>query len=106
MGSSSICVEIGNFDGHHPRSEKLRACPAIHRAFNRFQAIDLARRLTIAPGPVDGFADGVDISAKNAGKNGLTMRAGINGFIDPFFEFPGSSATEYPAKHGKATQNS
>jgi hypothetical protein len=45
-------VEIGHFDGHHPRSEKLWSRSAVHRAFNRFQAVDLTFRLIIAPGQV------------------------------------------------------
>jgi hypothetical protein len=58
------------FDGHHPRSEKLYTCSAIHGALDRLQSIDLTFRLTIAPRHVDGVTDSVDIAAKNAGKAG------------------------------------
>jgi hypothetical protein len=99
-------VEIGHFDRHHPCSKKLGACSAIHRAVDRFQAVDLTFSLTIAPGQVDGVADGVDITAKNASKTGQGGESGMNGIIDPFFEFRRISATKYAAKpHGEAAQN-
>jgi hypothetical protein len=63
-------VEIGNFDRQHSCSEKLWACSAVHRTFNRFQAVDLTFRLTIVSGQLDGVADGADITAKNASKTG------------------------------------
>ncbi len=69
-GSSSICVEIGQFDWHHPRPEKLWSRPAVHCALDRLQSVDLAFRLTVAPEQVDGVTDGVDITAKYTGKTG------------------------------------
>ena len=62
-GSSSICLEIGQFDWHHPRPEKLWSRPAVHCALDRLQSVDLAFCLTVAPGQVDGVTDGVDITA-------------------------------------------
>jgi hypothetical protein len=69
-GSASLFVEIGQFDWHHPRSEKLWSRPAVHCALNRLKAVDLAFCLTIAPGQVDGVTDGVYITAKYTGKTG------------------------------------
>ena len=69
-GSSSICVEIGQFDWHHPRPEQVRSRPAIHCALDRLQSVDLAFCLTVAPRQVDGVTDGVDITAKYTGKTG------------------------------------
>jgi hypothetical protein len=63
-------VEIGQFDWHHPRPEKLRSRPSVHCAFYRLQSVDLAFCLTVAPGQVDGVTDGVDITAKYTGKTG------------------------------------
>jgi hypothetical protein len=63
-------VKIGQFDWHHPRAEKLWARSAIHCALNHLQSVDLTFCLTIAPRQIDGVADGVDITAKNAGKTG------------------------------------
>jgi hypothetical protein len=100
-------VEIGEFDWHHPRSEKLWSRSAVHCALNRLQAVDLTFCLTVAPRHVDGVTDSVDIPAKNAGKTGQENEARINGIIDPFFEFRRSLAMKYSAKsHGEAAQNS
>jgi hypothetical protein len=63
-------VEIGQFDWHHPRSEKLWSRSAMHCALDRLQSVDLTFCLTIAPGQVDGVTDGVDIPAKYTRKTG------------------------------------
>jgi len=55
---------------HHPRPEQLWSRPAIHCALDRLQSVDLAFCLAVAPGQVDGVADGVDITAKYTGKTG------------------------------------
>ena len=80
-------MEIGQFDWHHPRPEQLWSRPAIHGALDRFQSVDLAFCLTIAPGQVDGVTDGVDITAKDASKTGQGGEPGLNGIIDPISSF-------------------
>jgi len=73
-------VEIGPFD-RLCGLRKFRACSAVHRAFDGFQAVDLTFSLTIAPGQVNGVADSVDASAQNTSKAGQGGEPGLNGII-------------------------
>ena len=58
----------------HARAEKLCPRPAIHRSFERFQAIDLSFRLAVAPGLSDGISHGVDVALQRASETLLAYR--------------------------------
>lgn len=93
------------FDGHHPRSQKLLPCSAVHCTLDRLQSVDLTFRLSVSPGQVDGVTDSVDITAKYTGKTDQEAR--INCIVDPLPEFRRGSATKYAAKwHGEGAQTS
>ncbi|WP_298798668.1 hypothetical protein, partial [uncultured Rhizobium sp.] len=57
IGVFLTCVELSQFDRHHPRPEKLWTRPAVHCALNRLQTVDLAFCLTVAPGQTANVCD-------------------------------------------------
>jgi len=91
------------FIRQHACSEEFRACSAVHRAFDRLQAVDLAFCLAVAPGQFDGVADGADVTAQDPREPDDRGEPGADGIVEPNVELARFTAPENAAKsHGKA----
>ena len=90
MGSSSLCVARWQ----HSCPQQFGTCPAVHRALEGLEAVDLALGLSVAPGQLNGVVDGIDVSAQDTGEPHDRNEFGVDRIVDPRIQWCRSLAAK------------
>ncbi|EXL02655.1 hypothetical protein BG46_06420 [Brucella anthropi] len=82
----------------HACPEQLQASSAIHCTLDCLQADDLAFRLAVAPGQLNGVVDGVKIAVQDACEPLNCDQTRVNGIVNPAVEPVRIAAAKIPQK--------